>query len=120
VTALDANKLYDARPYAGGNGVSYTGFVNGETPAVLGGTLGYIGSSQGATAVGSYIVTPTGLSSGNYHLTYVDGTLGIDAPPIDGASLARFPRMAYEAAARLASLDGVLSFQSNFIRMPGE
>jgi hypothetical protein len=47
VTANDAAKTYDGLAYVGGNGVSYAGFVNGETASVLGGSLAYGGSAQG-------------------------------------------------------------------------
>jgi len=68
---------YNAAAYSGGNGVTYSGFVNGETQAVLGGALSYAGSAQGAINVGSYAITPGGLTSGNYTISYVDGSLSI-------------------------------------------
>ncbi|MFG6430115.1 MBG domain-containing protein [Pelomonas parva] len=77
VTALGASRAYNASSYSGGNGISYSGFVNGETAAVLGGALGYAGSAQGARNVGSYSVTPQGLSSSNYAISYTSGTLAI-------------------------------------------
>ncbi len=70
VTANNASKIYDGVSYSGGNGVSYSGFVNGETASVLGGTLTYGGTSQGASAAGSYGITASGLTSGNYDITY--------------------------------------------------
>jgi filamentous hemagglutinin family protein len=78
VTANAASKTYDGLAYSGGNGVSYSGFVNGETSAVLGGTLAYGGTSQGAINAGSYVITPSGLTSGNYTISYNDGTLTIN------------------------------------------
>jgi hypothetical protein len=60
------------------SGLSYSGFVNGETPAVLGGTLSYGGTSQGATNAGSYSIIPSGLSSSNYAISYTNGTLTIN------------------------------------------
>ena len=77
VTANNAGKTYNATAYSGGNGVSYSGLVNGEGASVLGGTLGYGGSSQGAINAGSYVLTPSGLSSGNYVITYDNGTLTV-------------------------------------------
>ena len=77
VSANNASKTYDAAAYSGGNGVSYTGLVGGESASVLGGTLSYGGSSQGATNVGSYTITPSGLSSNNYAITYANSTLTI-------------------------------------------
>ncbi|UXY15451.1 YDG domain-containing protein [Chitiniphilus purpureus] len=77
VTANAASKTYDALAYSGGNGVSYSGFVNGETAAVLGGTLSYGGTAQGAVNAGSYGITPQGLTAGNYTLSFVPGTLSV-------------------------------------------
>ena len=75
VTANNASVIYNAQAYSGGNGVTYNGLVDGQTAAVLGGTLIYGGSSQGALNVGSYTLTPGGLASGNYAITYDSGTL---------------------------------------------
>ncbi|PIT01956.1 hypothetical protein TSA1_15125 [Bradyrhizobium nitroreducens] len=82
VTANDAGKTYDGLAFTGGNGVSYGGFVNGETSAVLGGTLAYGGTAQGAKNAGSYMLTASGLTATNYNITYVGGTLTIDRAPL--------------------------------------
>jgi hypothetical protein len=57
---------------------SYSGFVNGETPAVLGGTLSFV-RATGET-VGTYLITPGGLTSANYAITFNTGVLTITAP----------------------------------------
>ncbi|ACU05989.1 MBG domain-containing protein [Pedobacter heparinus] len=77
VTAKDFNKTYDGLPYTGGNGVSYSGFENGDDFSALTGTIGYIGTSQGALNAGTYAIVPTGLTSANYDFDYRGGTLGI-------------------------------------------
>jgi len=77
VAANPDSKVYDGTAYSGGNGASYSGLMNGETAAVLGGTLAYGGTSQGAVNAGSYLITPSGLTSSNYTIGYVDGTLTI-------------------------------------------
>ena len=60
---------------AAGNGAgnpvftaTYAGFVNGETAAVLGGTLVFA-RAQGE-GVGSYLITPSGLANGNYAIAF--------------------------------------------------
>jgi hypothetical protein len=78
VTANADSKAYDGLAYSGGNGVVYSGFVKGETSAVLGGTLAYGGASKGAINVGTYAITPSGLTSGNYTITFNNGTLTIN------------------------------------------
>jgi autotransporter-associated beta strand protein len=78
ITANNDSKTYDAVPYSGGNGVTYAGFVNGETNTDLAGILSYTGTSQGATTVSGYSITPTGYTSTNYLISYVSGTLTIN------------------------------------------
>jgi hypothetical protein len=77
ITANNATMAYNGSPWNGGNGVSYSGFVNGEGAGVLGGTLAYGGTSQGAISTGNYTITPSGLTSSNYAITFHDGTLSI-------------------------------------------
>jgi hypothetical protein len=43
ITANSATQTYSNVPYSGGNGVTYTGFVNGENSSVLSGTIAYGG-----------------------------------------------------------------------------
>ena len=81
VTANDARKTYDGQAWNGGNGVSYSGFANGEDDAVLNGTLSYGGSAQGATNAGTYALSASGLISGNYEIHYQDGALLVSAAP---------------------------------------
>ncbi|QPF73639.1 filamentous hemagglutinin N-terminal domain-containing protein [Roseateles sp. DAIF2] len=77
ITANNASKTYDGLRWSGGNGLIYSGFVNGETAANLGGTPSYGGSSRNAVNAGSYTLAPSGLSSGNYTITMVSGVLTI-------------------------------------------
>jgi hypothetical protein len=96
ITANDAARVHDGVAYFGGNGVVYSGFVTGETAAVLGGTLGYGGGSQGAVNAGNYAITPQGLTAANYQLSFVDGTLAIS--PAAPAPLTPPPQPAAAAA----------------------
>ncbi|MDP1611297.1 MAG: MBG domain-containing protein [Sulfuritalea sp.] len=86
-TANAASKTYDGLAYSGGNGVAYSGFVNSESAGVLGGTLAYSGTSQGAVNAGSYVITPGGLTSGNYNISYVDGALTINSASLTLATV---------------------------------
>jgi hypothetical protein len=89
VTANGDTRLYDGSAYGGGNGVSYNGFVAGDSPADIGGALAYSGSSQGAVAAGNYAITAGGLNSisGNYALGFVDGALSITTSNASTAAL---------------------------------
>ena len=82
VSVNAASKTYDGQAYSGGNGVSYSGWIGGDTNNVLDGTLAYSGTSQGAIYPGNYSISAFGLSSGNYAITFVDGvlTIGAQAP----------------------------------------
>jgi len=78
VTANNASKTYDGLVYSGGNGVSYTGFVNNETNTALSGTLAFSGNSQGAINAETYAITPGGLTSNNYNINFGNGTLTVN------------------------------------------
>jgi hypothetical protein len=78
VTADGKTKIYGAADPA--FTVTYSGFVNSETPAVLGGTLNF--SRVPGQNVGSYLITPSGLTSGNYTITFNTGTLSITKAPL--------------------------------------
>lgn len=60
------------------NGVTYSGFVNGEDERVLGGELTYIFSYTPGMDKGLYIITPAGKTSGNYDIAFVPGTLTVE------------------------------------------
>ncbi|TAN70186.1 MAG: filamentous hemagglutinin N-terminal domain-containing protein, partial [Methylobacter sp.] len=84
VTAANAaSKTYDGLAWSGNNGVTYSGFVNDEGTGVLGGTLSFGGSAQGAVNAGNYAITPSGLSSVNYAINYVNGTMTINPKPVN-------------------------------------
>ncbi len=78
ITAIDKDKTYDGVPFAGGNGVNYAGFVNNETELLLDGLLSFGGSSQGSVDFGVYEIIPQGLTSVNYDLHFISGTLKIN------------------------------------------
>ncbi|HTL17705.1 MAG TPA: MBG domain-containing protein, partial [Patescibacteria group bacterium] len=63
---------------------TYQGLVNSETPAVLSGSL--VLTRAPGEAAGTYPVTPSGLSSVNYSISFVPATLTITALPIQPMS----------------------------------
>jgi hypothetical protein len=56
---------------------SYSGFANGEGPAVLSGTLAFTTSRTTLSNVGTYSIIPSGLTSTDYTITFVNGTLTV-------------------------------------------
>ena len=75
VKAEDKSKTYGdaAAPFT----ISYTGFVNGENASALGGTLNMSTNATASSPVGSYTITAGGLTSSNYAITFVNGTLTV-------------------------------------------
>jgi autotransporter-associated beta strand protein len=57
--------------------VRYSGFVLGEGPGVLGGTLTFSTPATTSSPPGIYAITPGGLTASNYTLTFVSGTLSV-------------------------------------------
>ena len=74
-SAVDASKVYGQPNPA--FGVTYATFVGTDTPSVLGGSLGFDTTATATSPAGSYVVIPRGLSSTNYVLEYVAGTITI-------------------------------------------
>ena len=83
-------------------GVTYSGFVGSpaETEDVLGGTLSYSYTTSGDDPhpytpydaqygnQGTYVITPSGLTSTNYNITFISGTLTVTKKSIGDGSLA--------------------------------
>jgi hypothetical protein len=57
--------------------LDFTGFVSGDNASVLGGTVTFDTPATSASPVGSYPITPAGLTSTNYTITFVTGTLNV-------------------------------------------
>lgn len=88
VTANSSAITYGQVP--AGAGVSYRGFVNGETEAVLTGALDYDFTYSQYGNAGDYYLTPKGLTSNNYNLSFESNRLIVNpapAPQVTGASL---------------------------------
>lgn len=75
ITADDFEIIYgdEAPAYT----VTYKTFQGGEDPDMLDGTLAFDCAYAVGSGVGTYTITPSGLESRNYDITYVDGTLTV-------------------------------------------
>jgi hypothetical protein len=76
-----------AQVYGGANrafSASYSGFVLGQTASVLGGTLAFTTTTAASSPAGTYLgaVTPSGLTSSNYAITFVPGNMLVTAAPL--------------------------------------
>src|SRR5262249_23674933 len=75
VTASDASRVYGQADPA--FSVSYSGFVNGDSAGSLGGTLSFSTLATATSPVGTYAITPSGLTGSNYTITFANGTLTV-------------------------------------------
>ncbi|RKR82285.1 gliding motility-associated-like protein [Mucilaginibacter gracilis] len=75
IIASNATKVYgDALPALA---VTYSGFVNGETSAVLTTAPAITTTGTASSAVGTYPITATGAVASNYTITYTAGSLTV-------------------------------------------
>lgn len=77
ITAENKSKLSDGAIYSDAYTVSYSGFVNAETEAILNGSLIFTGEATTATSAGLYDIIPSGLTASNYEITFINGKLNI-------------------------------------------
>ena len=81
--------------------VTYDGFVNNETKAVLGGTLSYACDYvKNQTAAGTYDITPSGLTSDNYAITFTKGTLTVGKKALENSFIADIQSLVYNGLAQ--------------------
>src|SRR5690606_19878259 len=80
VSVNNISKTYNGIAYTGGNGIMYSSFVNGEDSSVISGStsFSYVGSAQNAINAGNYELGISGLSSSNYQLNIVNGSLTVN------------------------------------------
>ena len=80
VTVGDSSKVYGAANPA--FSVTYSGFVLGQDPTILGGSLTYTTAADATSAAGTDAVAASGLTAANYAISYVAGTLTIAKAPL--------------------------------------
>lgn len=80
IQANDARREYgEANPEFG---ASYTGFKLGQSAASLEGQLQFATSANQSSDVGIYGITPGGISSNNYNISFASGKLTIKKAPL--------------------------------------
>ena len=80
ITANNATRAYGAANPA--FSVTASGFVSGDTLAVLNGTLTCTTTASPSAPVGTYPISCSGLSSPKYAITFVPGTLSVTPAPL--------------------------------------
>ena len=81
VTAKPKSIAYGDAP--ANNGVEYRGFADTDDESVLVGGLVYAYDYAQNGDVGEYTITPSGLSSSNYDISFVGGTLTVDQKEVE-------------------------------------
>jgi hypothetical protein len=78
ITANDASRSFGNPnpPFS----ATYTGLVGGDTPIVLTGAISFATPATVVSPIGIYAVVPSGQSSSNYVINYVNGALTVLAP----------------------------------------
>lgn len=76
ITAKNKTIAYGDEP--ANDGVEYSGFVATDNEDSLNGTLIYSFDYKQYDEVGKYTITPSGLTSDNYDITFVDGELTVE------------------------------------------
>jgi hypothetical protein len=80
ITAPNLTRAYgDANPVAN---PAYGAFVNGESSAVLATPAACGSSATAASRVGTYAITCSGATAGNYQFTYAPGVLTVTTAPL--------------------------------------
>ncbi len=80
ITASNATRQYSQSNPA--FTVAYSGFVSGDTPASLSGSLNCSTTATAASPVGPYPITCSGLSSQKYSITFIQGSLSVTRAPL--------------------------------------
>jgi arylamine N-acetyltransferase len=80
ITADDKTKVYGAALPT--FTASYTGLVNGDTPASLTTAPSFSTTATSGSGVGNYPITVSGAASANYTISFVNGTLTVTRAPL--------------------------------------
>ncbi|MCW2935258.1 MAG: hypothetical protein JWM19_6220, partial [Actinomycetia bacterium] len=79
ITANDQETTYGSISFdTSANSMTFSGFVNGEGPSVLGPGLTITSDVSPNSPAGSYLLTPAGADDRNYSVTYDSGNLTVD------------------------------------------
>lgn len=118
ITAESKSKTYDGGVFSAFT-VYYGSFVADETQTVLSGELKFSGGALSATNVGMYTISPSGLTSGNYTITFKNSTLTINKAtpvinswPTASKIVRNQPLLESTLTGGNASIEGSFAFQS--------
>ena len=105
------------------NGVTGTGFMNTENFYDLSGDLTYTYSYEQYGNVGTYAITPGGLSSDNYEITYMPGELTVNPKAITVQANAAYKTYGEDDPALTYAVSGLVGadqLEGKLVRAEGE
>ena len=79
ITANDVSRLYGGTTPA--FSATFSGLVNGDTSSVVSG-LTFSTTATSSSPVGQYAITPSGVTTSNYTVTFANGTLDVTPAPL--------------------------------------
>lgn len=118
VTAEDKSIIYgDTAPeYT----VSYSGFRGTDTSTDLNGTLKFDCDCKQYDSQGTYSITPKGLTSDNYEIEYVQGTLTVNPKPVVVTIDNKSSIYGDELAELTAAANGIINNDKNIFKLRTE
>ena len=118
VTAKDKSIVYGKEP--ANDGVEYSGFIGEENESVLGGELTYSYNYKKLDKVGKYTITPSGLTSGNYEITFAAGTLTVEKADVSVEAPVAKEKLVYSGKAQELVTAGKTSFGTLLYSLDGK
>ena len=119
ITAKPKTISYGDEP--ANDGVEYDSFADNEDASDLGGTLAYDYNYSQYGDVGSYTITPYGLTATNYNITFAPGTLTVNQKEV-GLTWSNYAGLVYNGSAQkpTCELTGVVNDDDVSVSVAGE
>ena len=119
ITAKPKTITYGDEP--ANDGVEYDSFADNEDASDLGGTLAYTYNYSQYGDVGSYTITPSGLTATNYNITFFPGTLTVNQKEV-GLTWSNYAGLVYNGSAQkpTCELTGIVNDDDVSVSVAGE
>ena len=119
ITAKPKTISYGDEP--ANDGVEYDSFADNEDASFLGGTLAYAYNYSQYGDVGSYTITPYGLTATNYNITFAPGTLTVNQKEV-GLTWSNYAGLVYNGSAQkpTCELTGIVNDDDVSVSVAGE
>ena len=119
ITAKPKTITYGDEP--ANDGVEYDSFADNEDASDLGGTLAYDYNYSQYGDVGSYTITPSGLTATNYNIIFYPGTLTVNQKEV-GLTWSNYAGLVYNGSAQkpTCELTGIVNDDDVSVSVAGE